>query len=595
MKSTYKLGIAALMASVLTYTGCVNALTDDVDADASVSAAHVARGSKLSVTLPTSFSSINAEQYLTLTFSAPVTASSAEKAIKVYKFTGTTSFSGYANGDYITVAEAASNSTYTEEAITPEFIYSDNNKVVKLGLKNLSDVDAIRIVVEPSIESTAGVKFDKDGDNNYGETGDDEYMTVLANFTYGTGDRISVFGAISPYELADEQFATFSFDDYIGDGYASAVKASVSFVDKTTDYVSLLNSNVKAQYWDTTSKAWKAITLTAFSRIDTNTYATEDRTYRATFQKLPVTATKIRLVTDNVQNLKTSSSVRGYVRRYELNDKETFKILTSAEAYAYNSDKGYLENNLGYNKISGSFFNAYAVEENIKDNDTGNKVSYIMFSTENDYGTTYRTDSDFLKTDSFDNDLYNNAGDIYNHYSSTKYYTNSSNAETSYKYASYSFSGITGTASEVAKKLHFFTENYEEVTADVSKSYYTDSSKGTLVVVFSKPVTFAGSLLYVYADSSVAVTYNKTTYTYTRNVNPVWDTDGKYTDTNGNEREYQSYEDEYYNYYYSKTPDSKVTSVTYTVGAEYDGNKLVDKTYAEKVNGMRKIATVTLN
>jgi len=51
MKTTYKLGIAALMASVLTYTGCVNALTEDADDSASFSANHVEKCYNLSASI----------------------------------------------------------------------------------------------------------------------------------------------------------------------------------------------------------------------------------------------------------------------------------------------------------------------------------------------------------------------------------------------------------------------------------------------------------------------------------------------------------------------------------------------------------------
>ena len=132
MKTTYKLGIAALMASVLTYTGCVNNLTDDVDADASVSAAYVARGRTLYTyyidntygyyevkDLPEDvswYASNSDTTYVNLTFNMPIDKSTVS-GIKVYQLTGT-----------------SSTTLYTETPLSFTAIFSNSDKTVTLPL-----------------------------------------------------------------------------------------------------------------------------------------------------------------------------------------------------------------------------------------------------------------------------------------------------------------------------------------------------------------------------------------------------------------------------------------------------------------------------
>lgn len=571
MKSTYKLGIAALMASVLTYTGCVNNLTDDVDADASVSAAHVARGTALDVSEvnfdgDTSNYSKSANRYVTVKFNAPVDKSAAQNAIHFYRFSGTTALlSNYSLADYGDIyadmlAAAVADSTYNETELSKgTAIYSDDGKEVTFKL-DLSDANALRVYVDPTvIVSTAGAKFNGDGDNIFGESGDDDYSVYRYAASTSSSFDSTVFSAINRENIGSSQFASIYFNSN-----TVVARVSLDYYDANTNYDSILSSNVKAQYYDVSSKKWTDIALT-FALNTTDYTSSNDKYYKyytATISKTFSTGTQLRLVTANVQNLKTSSAVRGYVRRYDLNNNNSFREINTTT----------LDENF---KIADNLLTvASGVVESI-DRGRGYKINSLSIVHNSSYDeATYSTDSNYVDADT---DIADVAGLI----QGNKYYiTYSNNGEVTNLY---SFNSISGTAPEVAAKLHFYNVNGDEVKAKVTQSYYDNNNE--LVVVFDEAITVPESTLYVYADADLAVTYTKTTYTLKSN-DGVYDADGTYTDADGNIHYYLSDDVESYEYYYEKAVES---AVKFTVGND---TNVKDNTTG---TALRKLGTIDLS
>ena len=567
MKTTYKLGIAALMASVLTYTGCVNALTEDADASASVSASHVAKGSTLSVSSidfdgnGTEYSKATG-RYVTVTFNAPVDEAAAQSAISFYRFSGKTALLSnydYADYDYNyskRLAAAVAASSYAETEVSKgTAIYSDDGKSVTFKL-DLSEADALRVYVNPAvIESTAGAKFDYDGDKIFGESGDDDYSRYYYASSPSTAFDSTVFYAINKLSIGSAQFVDrfrFSSDTTV---YA---RVDVDYWDSNTSYASLLSSNVKAQYYDTFSKKWVDIAL-SFALNTTDYTSDYYKYYTAAISKIFSTGTQLRLVTSNVQNLKTSTAVRGYVRRYDLNNNNSFKVLYS----------GYVagENNvIADNLLSVSTATVDTIGS------AGYKVNSItLYHNSDSDSLTYSTDSNYV---SYETDIANVAGLT----QGSKYYYDYG-SETSNLYSWVNISSPTSAAA-VAAKLHFYNVNGEEVSAKVTQSYYDNSDN--LVIVFDDAITVPGSTLYVYAESDITVSYTRTEYE--RQTNSAYK--GYYSvDADGNYTFYNSDDVEYYQYYYTVS----TTTVNFTVGNDTD--------VASNTTGtaLRNIATIDLS
>ena len=320
MKSTYKLGIAALMASVLTYTGCVNNLTDDVDADASVSAAHVARGTALDVSgRDFSWNSTDTgTTYASITFNMPLDKSTVASGITVYNLTGDT------------LANA-----YTETALSYTPIFSDSDKTVTLPL-NLNGVYRVRVFIDPTvIAATNGAKLDTDGDKVFGEDNDDDLFAYVGasnvfssydsdlNFQYyyinTNGTERKVLAGTEKKMPTSESLGSFDIDTSTGVAY---FYASQSYT--LTGNLSQTLSNAKVQHYDTAKKEW--VTDTSSWTL----YTLSNSQYYATFTPDTSKDVKYRVYTENVKNLVSTNEVYGYVRKVDLNNKNTARVLTTS-------------------------------------------------------------------------------------------------------------------------------------------------------------------------------------------------------------------------------------------------------------------------
>lgn len=569
MKSTYKLGIAALMASVLTYTGCVNNLTDDVDADASVSAAHVARGRALDVSSvsfdgsTTSFVK-GSGRYVTVTFNAPVDKDSANSAIHFKKFTGTTKdpddYTDTSYSDRLEKAVAAS--TYSDADIAKTVIYSDDANSVTYKL-DLTSVDRLLVLIDANtVKSTAGAQLDKDNDKIFGEAEDDDYFEYFeTSSTESSSFYSEVFDEIKQVELSGNQFGYFSLN--LTD---SRVVFTSSYEKSETGDLTSVLGNVKVQYFNTSSKKWTDLTTTwSFPAHTYSTLVDNTNTYYGSFTKVSSDyAVEYRVVTEDVQKLVTTNTVRGYKRRADLNGKKSFKEIASSTVSSANF------------KIADNLLTVSSgVVESI-DYGKGYKINSLSIVHDSSYDeATYSTDSNYIEehTDISDYATLVTGGKYYVYYGSRP--------ETS---SLYEFNSISGTAPDVAAKLHFYNVNGDEVKAKVTQSYYDNNNQ--LVVVFDEAITVPDSTLYVYAEADLAVTYTKTVYT--RVNNSAYVESGYYLDTDGTTPIYYTEDDvEYYEYYYTKTVDNAVVTFKF-------GN---DTTIEDNTTGtaLRKLGTIDLS
>ena len=108
----------------------------------------------------------------------------------------------------------------------------------------------------------------------------------------------------------------------------------------------------------------------------------------------------VRLVTEDVQKLKTATLVRGYVRRQSLNAAESFRVLSSATAYSRASQK---------NHIAAA---SYEFTLKLKDSSDvtittgttptkGKQIASLTLAVTT-WRTTYETDSSYLERTSYD-------------------------------------------------------------------------------------------------------------------------------------------------------------------------------------------------
>ena len=560
MKSTYKFGIAALMASVLTYTGCVNNLTDDVDADASISAAHVAKGTALAVS-GTDFSWDSTDTgttYASITFNMPLNKSTVASGITVYKLTGET------------LANA-----YTETALSYTPIFSNSDTTVTLPL-TLKDVYRIRVFIDPTvIAATNGAKLDTDGDKVFGEDNDDDLFAYVGasnvyssydndlNFQYyyinTNGTERKVLAGTEKKMPTNESLGSFNINTSTGFAYFSA---SQSYT--LTGNLSQTLSNAKVQHYDTAKKEW--VTDTSSWSL----YPLSNSLYYATFTPDTSKDVKYRVYTENVKNLVSTNEVYGYVRKVDLNNKNTARVLTTSYTSYDTDNKNLILGSQLPSTTTDSTTTASTTSEAIISNDGtvyGTKVNTITFPMSTVYAT-YRTDNNYANYinstpylylynangDSVDSDDVENNG----------IYFSRENYSYARNYAQYSYKGLTKNAATSAAKLHFFTPDYKEVKAEVTQSYVDGND---FVVVFDKAITIYGTTLYVYAESDFSVDYTRVRYDASANAGTNKDT-------------------------YPTKYLVSIDTVSFTAGTETDRAELLTP-HASSVNGMRKLATIS--
>ena len=558
MKTTYKLGIAALMASVLTYTGCVNNLTDDVDADASVSAAHVAKGTALAVS-GTDFSWDSTDTgttYASITFNMPLNKSTVASGITVYKLTGET------------LANA-----YTETALSYTPIFSNSDTTVTLPL-TLKDVYRIRVFIDPTvIAATNGAKLDTDGDKVFGEDNDDDLFAYVGasnvyssydndlNFQYyyinTNGTERKVLAGTEKKMPTNESLGSFNINTSTGFAYFSA---SQSYT--LTGNLSQTLSNAKVQHYDTAKKEW--VTDTSSWSL----YPISNSLYYATFTPDTSKDVKYRVYTENVKNLVSTNEVYGYVRKVDLNNKNTARVLTTSYTSYDTDNKNLILGSQLPSTTTDSTTTASTTSEAIISNDGtvyGTKVNTITFPMSTVYAT-YRTDNNYANYTNSTPALYNVNGAYVDSDDVVKggIYFSRENYSYARNYAQYSYKGLTKNAATSAAKLHFFTPDYKEVKAEVTQSYVDGNN---FVVVFDKAITIYGTTLYVYAESDFSVDYTRVRYDVSANADTNKDT-------------------------YPTKYLVSIDTVSFTAGKETDSDELLAP-HASSVNGMRKLATIS--
>lgn len=567
MKLSHKIGAALLAAASLALFSCADSFTEDADAAKASTASKIATDSSrtFTVSLPGSISWDAAENVVTeieLSFNAPVNRSTVANGILIKKISGT-----------------SAGSIFTETAIDKgEPFYSGNDKTVTFSV-NLKDVYGILIEVNPEvISSSAGAKIDTDGDETRAEKEDDAKFkyyyasntTPGSSLSYGqtdyNSDGLYIYddGTYTQVLRGDERVMPStsllgSFSIISGnDGYYTA-KFNETYGRNSKYYRisdTVLNANVKIQWFDRTSKSWKDVEGAKW-------YGTE-----AEFRVNEQEATKYRLYTSNVQALKSDSASEGYVRRFTLNQKEGARVLAERETSVS------LENK---NCISDVQFSNYLVDkEFVRDRNgdaKGYRIENIAFTLETD-SSTYVTDNGYHTYNNYApwgtlyvkkaNGTFEPTEESTAALRNGTYYSSYSDSG---KYVHYEFKELGASAAETAKKLHFFDANLNEVKASVTKSKYSDNK---LIVVFDNTVTLPGSKLYVYADWDLSVVYSKTTWSYKANENDSADT--------------------YYDDYICTV---KTEDVKFTAGKEYSLAKLITP-YADRFGGKRLLAEISL-
>lgn len=300
MKILNKLAVLAI-ASAIILVGCQNNFSGTTLDTSSLAEAYSGNRTINKFSVAASAALVkDTNQVVSLTFTnGTVDKDSIKTAVTIYNLTaGSDNNSVHGHGTAI---------PYTVSAVDSNVAY------LTMSLAGASDVIEVFVDSTKLTARNGATKMDLDGDNAQGEANDDDYykefpvaggsLTGVARdprlpaSTLFTFTGFSMVGTPNPATLA-------TYDTYrVTYNYATA---------DSTDYKDLFGSCLVIEKYVASSNSWVAITTT-------NSYSTATGVFTASFAAL-TDGEVVRAKIVNVQNLKTSKEVAGFVQRYTMNN-----------------------------------------------------------------------------------------------------------------------------------------------------------------------------------------------------------------------------------------------------------------------------------